>query len=76
MKFLLTTILFLFIQLSLFAQEVRINPGYDQNLADSLRSKINQADNDTTKAYNMILLSWAIEGVRPDSALIIANRSI
>jgi two-component system, NtrC family, sensor kinase len=75
MKILLATILFFFIQLSLFAQEVRINPGYDQNLADSLRSEINQADTDTTKAYNMISLSWAIEGVRPDSALIIANQA-
>ena len=75
MKILLTTILFFFIQLSLFAQEVRIIPGYDPNLADSLRSEINQTDNDSTKANNLILLSWAIEGVRPDSALIIANQA-
>jgi signal transduction histidine kinase len=75
MKILLTVILFFYIQLQLFAQNDQTAPGYNPHLADSLRLIIDRTDNDSTKAVNMILLSWAIEGVRADSALIIAKQA-
>ncbi len=78
MKILLTLTLFFSTQLQLFSQEDKADinvPGYDLFLADSLRSMIDRTDNDSVKAFNMILLSWAIEGERADSALIIAKQA-
>jgi len=76
MKIILATILFFSIQLQLFAQiNDKTDPDYNSFLADSLRSMIDRTDNDSAKAYNMILLSWAIEGVRSDSALVIAKQA-
>jgi signal transduction histidine kinase len=75
MKSLLAIILFFYFPVQLCAQVDSFAPGYNPFLADSLRSRIDQDDNDSTKAWNMILLSWAIEGVRADSALAIAKQA-
>ncbi len=77
MKIILAIILFFYFPVQLRAQVRidRISPGYTPFLADSLRSKINRDENDTTKAWNMILLSWVVEGARADSALAIAKQA-
>ena len=77
MKSLLAIILFFYfpVQLRAQVQVDSMSPGYNPFLADSLRSRIDRADNDTTKAWNMILLYWAIEGARADSALAIAQQA-
>ena len=60
MKSLLAIILFFYfpVQLRAQVQVDSMSPGYNPFLADSLRSRIDRADNDTTKAWNMILLYW------------------
>ncbi|MFZ1857591.1 MAG: tetratricopeptide repeat protein, partial [Chitinophagaceae bacterium] len=77
MKSLLAIILFFYFPVQICAQVQvdSISPGYNPFLADSLRSRIDRADNDTTKAWNMILLYWAIEGVQSDSAMAIAKQA-
>ena len=77
MKSLLAIILFFYfpVQLRAQVQVDSMSPGYNPFLADSLRSRIDRADNDTTKAWNMILLYWAIEGVQSDSAMAIAKQA-
>ncbi len=75
MKILLAIILFFYFPVQLCAQIDSIAPGYNPFLADSLRSRIDRDDNDSTKAWNLILLSWVIEGVRADSALAIAKQA-
>ncbi len=75
MKHLLAIILFFYFPVQLCAQINSKDLGYNPFLADSLRSRIDRDDNDSTKAWNMVLLSWAIEGVRADSALAIAKQA-
>ncbi len=75
MKSLLAIILFFYFPLQLCAQLDSLDPGYNTFLADSLRARIDRADNDSAKAWNLVLLSWAIEGVRADSALAIAKQA-
>jgi signal transduction histidine kinase len=77
MKIILAIILFFYLPVQLRAQiQVdSMSPGYNPFLADSLRSKIDRADNDSAKAWNMILLYWAIEGIESDSALVIAKQA-
>jgi len=75
MKILLAIILFFYFPVQLCAQIDSIEPGYNPFLADSLRARIDRADNDSAKAWNMILLYWAIEGVQSDSALAIAKQA-
>jgi two-component system NtrC family sensor kinase len=77
MKIILAIILFFYFPVQLCAQVQvdSISPGYNPFLADSLRSRIDRADTDSAKAWNMILLYWAIEGVRADSAMAIAKQA-
>ncbi len=77
MKFLLAIILFFYFPVQICAQVQvdSMSPGYNPFLADSLRSRIERDENDTTKAWNMILLYWAIEGVQSDSAMAIAKQA-
>jgi signal transduction histidine kinase len=77
MKHLLAIILFFYFPVQLCAQVQvdSMSPGYNPFLADSLRSRIDRADTDSAKAWNMILLSWVIEGTRADSALAIAKQA-
>ena len=74
MKILIAIILFFYFPLQLCAQLDSLDPGYNPFLADSLRARIDRADNDSAKAWNLYMLSWAIEGVRADSALAIAKQ--
>ncbi len=75
MKILIAIILFFYFPVQLCAQIDSTNPGYNPFLADSLRARIDRADTDSAKAWNMILLYWAIEGVQSDSALAIAKQA-
>jgi signal transduction histidine kinase len=75
MKILIAIILFFYFPVQLCAQLDSLNPGYNPFLADSLRARIDRADNDSAKAWNLIMLSWAIEGFRADSALAIAKQA-
>jgi len=77
MKYLIAIILFFYfpVQLRVQVQVDSMSPGHNPFLADSLRSKIDRADNDSAKAWNMILLYWAIEGIQSDSALVIAKQA-
>ncbi len=75
MKNLLAIILFFYFPVQLCAQIGSLDPGYNPFLADSLRARIDRADNDSAKAWNMYMLSWAIEGFRADSALAIAKQA-
>lgn len=77
MKILIVIILFFYFPVQLCAQVQvdSMSPGYNPFLADSLRSKIDRADTDSAKAWNMILLYWAIEGIQSDSALVIAKQA-
>jgi len=77
MKIILAIILFFYfpVQLRAQVQVDSMSPGYNPFLADSLRSRIDRANTDSAKVWNMILLSWAIEGVRADSALAIAKQA-
>jgi len=75
MKIILAIILFFYFPVQLCAQIDSTNPGYNPFLADSLRARIDRADTDSAKAWNMILLYWAIEGVQSDSALAIAKQA-
>ncbi len=75
MKNLLAIILFFYFPVQLCAQLDSTDPGYNPFLADSLRARIDRADNDSAKAWNLYMLSWAIEGFRADSALAIAKQA-
>jgi len=75
MKIILAIILFFYFPVQLCAQLDSTDPGYNPFLADSLRLRIDREDNDSAKAWNMYMLSWAIEGVRADSALAIAKQA-
>jgi signal transduction histidine kinase len=77
MKIILAIILFFFLRVQLCAQVQvdSMSPGYNPFLADSLRARIDRADTDSAKAWNMILLYWAIEGIQSDSALVIAKQA-
>ena len=75
MKIILAIILFFYFPVQLCAQLDSLDPGYNPFLADSLRARIDREDNDSVKAWNMYMLSWAIEGIRADSALAIAKQA-
>jgi len=77
MKIILAIFLFFYFPVQICAQVQvdSISPGYNPFLADSLRSRIERDENDTTKAWNMILLYWVVEGARADSALAIAKQA-
>jgi len=77
MKIIAAILLFFYLPAHLRAQVQidNISPGYNPFLADSLHSRIDRADTDSVKAWNLILLSWVIEGARADSALAIAKQA-
>ena len=74
-KIIISIVVFLHIQVQLYAQVDRKVQSYNPLLTDSLRSMIERTDNDSTKAFNLILLSWAIEGTNVDSALTLAKQA-